>query len=153
MVARKTLNTQLMRIWSLHPKYLDAKGLVALWRETLLAKHVLEGKTKGYRNHPQLERFKRASKPKDAINQYLAAVFDEACIRGYKFDRKKINWDFEIVSMVVTSGQMKYETVHLLNKLKKRDRARFQALNKMSRFKPHPMFKTIRGAIESWEII
>ena len=31
-----------MRIWSLHPKYLDAKGVVALWRETLLAKNVLE---------------------------------------------------------------------------------------------------------------
>ena len=45
-----------MRIWSLHPKYLDAKGIVALWRETLLAKHVLEGKTKGYKNH-SCERF------------------------------------------------------------------------------------------------
>ncbi len=48
-----------MRIWSLHPKHLDAKGLVALWREALLAKHVLEGKTVGYLNHPQLNRFKR----------------------------------------------------------------------------------------------
>ena len=47
-----------MRIWSLHPRYLDAKGLVAVWRETLLAKHVLEGKTKGYKNHPQLNRFR-----------------------------------------------------------------------------------------------
>jgi len=38
-----------MRLWTIHPKYLDAKGLVALWRETLLAKHVLEGKTPGYK--------------------------------------------------------------------------------------------------------
>jgi Pyrimidine dimer DNA glycosylase len=142
-----------MRIWSIHPKYLDAKGLVALWRETLLAKHVLEGKTKGYRNHPQLDRFKLTNNPKDAINQYLSAVFDEACTRGYKFDRKKINWDFEIASMVVTSGQIKYEAVHLLNKLKKRDKAKFKELNKMSRFKPHPMFKTVRGKIEEWEIV
>jgi hypothetical protein len=51
-----------MRIWSIHPKYLDIKGLVALWREALLAKHVLEGRTKGYRNHPQLDRFKLADK-------------------------------------------------------------------------------------------
>jgi hypothetical protein len=29
------------RIWSLHPKYLDARGLVALWREGLLAQAVL----------------------------------------------------------------------------------------------------------------
>ena len=37
-----------IRIWTLHPKYLDAKGLVAVWREALLAKHVLENKAKGY---------------------------------------------------------------------------------------------------------
>jgi len=43
-----------MRIWSLHPKYLDSKGMVALWREALLAKQVLLNKTKGYKNHPQL---------------------------------------------------------------------------------------------------
>jgi hypothetical protein len=49
-----------MRIWSLHPKYLDAKGLVALWRESLLAKQALESKTKGYKNHPQLNRFKNS---------------------------------------------------------------------------------------------
>jgi len=46
-----------MRIWSLHPKYLDTKGLVALWRDALLARHVLQGKTTGYKNHPQLNRF------------------------------------------------------------------------------------------------
>jgi len=61
-----------MRIWSVHPKYLDAKGIVALWRETLLAKNVLEGNTKGYKNHPQLTRFKAIEKPLEAINQYLA---------------------------------------------------------------------------------
>ncbi|HEU5178767.1 MAG TPA: pyrimidine dimer DNA glycosylase/endonuclease V, partial [Burkholderiales bacterium] len=32
-----------MRLWSLHPKYLDARGLVALWREALLAQAVLRG--------------------------------------------------------------------------------------------------------------
>jgi hypothetical protein len=40
-----------MRKWSIHPQYLDTKGLEALWREALLAKNVLEVKTKGYRNH------------------------------------------------------------------------------------------------------
>ncbi len=50
-----------MRLWSIHPMYLDSKGLVALWREALLAQNVLLEKTKGYKNHPQLIRF-RASK-------------------------------------------------------------------------------------------
>ena len=27
-----------MRIWTLHPEYLDGRGLTALWRETLLAR-------------------------------------------------------------------------------------------------------------------
>ena len=43
-----------MRLWSLHPKYLDKLGLLGLWRESLLAQKVLLGKTKGYKNHPQL---------------------------------------------------------------------------------------------------
>ena len=52
-----------MRLWSIHPKYLDTKGLLAVWREALLAKKVLENKTKGYKNHPQLERFKQQNDP------------------------------------------------------------------------------------------
>lgn len=46
-----------MRLWTISFKYLDAKGLVALWREALLAKNVLAGLIKGYKNHPQLDRF------------------------------------------------------------------------------------------------
>ena len=38
-----------MRLWSIHPKYLGTKGLVALWREALLAQKVLQGNTKGYK--------------------------------------------------------------------------------------------------------
>jgi hypothetical protein len=41
-----------MRLWSIHPEYLDAKGLVALWREALLAQNVLQCNTKGYKKHP-----------------------------------------------------------------------------------------------------
>jgi hypothetical protein len=37
--------------------YLDGRGLVALWREALLAQAVLRGRTRGYR-HPQLARFR-----------------------------------------------------------------------------------------------
>lgn len=142
-----------MRIWSIHPKHLDTKGLIALWRETLLAKHVLEGKTKGYRNHPQLDRFKLMANPQNAINQYLSFIFEEATIRGYRFDRSKINWVYTPSIMLVTRGQIDYEIAHLLKKLETRDASRFEELMKRKEFDPHPMFKVIEGGIEKWEIV
>ena len=142
-----------MRIWSLHPQYLDAKGLVALWRETLLAKHVLEGQTKGYRNHPQLKRFKATKNPADSINQYLSVIYEEAQKRGYNFDRSKINWNFETIKLSVTSGQVKYETSHLLKKLKLRDESRYMDLLIQKEIATHPLFELTDGGIEEWEIL
>jgi hypothetical protein len=142
-----------MRIWSVHPKYLDAKGLVALWRETLLARQVLEGRTKGYRNHPQLDRFKQIDRSQDAINQYLASVFEESAKRGYNFGRNKINWNFSPVSMQVTTGQIKYETTHLLSKLRIRNVLKFTEASNKERLVSHPMFNVVKGEIEKWEII
>ena len=141
-----------MRIWSLHPKYLDAKGLVALWRETLLAKHVLEGKTKGYKNHPQLNRFKKLKQPLHSINYYLFVVLEEAKARGYNFDAKKISL-FKRSKISVTTGQIEYETKHLLKKLKLRDLKKFKEIKTNRSFDPHPIFRIKEGAIESWEII
>jgi hypothetical protein len=69
---------------------LDTLGLVALWREGLLAKAVLEGKTKGYTKHPQLERFKSQKEPIAAINHYLWEVLVEAKKRVYKFDESTL---------------------------------------------------------------
>lgn len=142
-----------MRIWSVHPRYLDAKGLIALWRETLLAKKVLEGKTNGYRYHPQLDRFKQLPYPIDAINQYLEAVYEEALSRNYNFNKDKISVYFRITTITVTIGQLEYETQHLLNKLKRRDIEKYNELKDLKIFEPHPMFKIIEGGIESWEII
>jgi hypothetical protein len=142
-----------MRIWSLHPKYLDTKGLVALWRETLLAKHVLEGKTKGYKHHPQLIRFRNAKNPLDAINQYLSEVYTEAEKRDYNFDRKKIDWAFTKSKLTVTAGQMDFEKRHLLKKLEDRDYDRFKEYKSTAQFDSHPIFKIIQGAVEEWEII
>ncbi|HET9135115.1 MAG TPA: pyrimidine dimer DNA glycosylase/endonuclease V [Candidatus Kapabacteria bacterium] len=139
-----------MRIWSLHPKYLDAKGLVALWREALLAKHVLEGKTKGYTNHPQLYRFKKLSKPVEAINRYLQEVCAEAIARGYNFDASKIGPTGRS-KIKVTSGQLEYETKHLLNKLKIRDPKKWEEFKKESIIDLHPIFILIDGEIEEWE--
>lgn len=142
-----------MRIWSLHPKYLDTKGLVALWRESLLAKHVLEGKTKGYRNHPQLARFKNAVDPSALINQYLTGVYDEASARGYNFDKGKIDPASGFFTMPVTNSQMRYEMSHLLSKLKARDETRYCELKDLTHILPHPLFEIVEGGIENWEII
>jgi hypothetical protein len=141
-----------MRIWSLHPKYLDRIGLIALWRETLLAKNVLEGKTKGYKNHPQLERFKKAENPLDCVNQYLATVYEEAGKREYKFDRAKIRWNFKPTKLTVTNGQLNYERTHLLGKLKMRDTVKYNELIGETEFEPHPLFKVVEGNVEEWEI-
>ncbi|MEI7526607.1 MAG: pyrimidine dimer DNA glycosylase/endonuclease V [Mariniphaga sp.] len=142
-----------MRIWSLHPKYLDTKGLVALWRETLLAKNVLEGKTKGYKNHPQLIRFKNAGNPLQGINQYLSAVYQESLTRGYHFNVTKFNVDFLTQTLTVTQGQIEYEMQHLLRKLKIRDFKKYDASIKQQNIEPHPLFKIIEGKIEEWEIV
>ncbi len=142
-----------MRIWSLHPKYLDAKGLVALWRETLLAKHVLEGRTKGYKNHPQLDRFRKSKKPIETINQYLADIYIEASGRGYNFDKEKINWDFKRSQLTVTTKQLDYEVNHLLKKLQSRDLKKHKDLQSKKIIDPHPIFKLIKGEIEEWEML
>jgi hypothetical protein len=142
-----------MRIWSIHPEYLDARGLVALWRETLLAKHVLEGKTKGYRHHPQLERFKKVSEPVEAIDQYLVSVFETAIKRGYSFDETKINRKFKPVTIPVTEGQIRYEFEHLLRKLERRDPRKFNEVSHVAKPKAHPMFRIVKGDIERWEVV
>lgn len=142
-----------MRIWSLHPKYLDTKGLVALWRETLLSKNVLEDKTKGYKNHPQLTRFKNSDNPLQGINQYLEAVYQESVTRGYHFNKDKCNFCHELLNLTVTRRQIEYELQHLLKKLKTRDIERYHRLLKETNIEPHPLFKIIDGEIEGWEIV
>ena len=152
-IATNLTHIPAMRLWSIHPKYLDAKGLVALWRETLLAKHVLEGKTKGYKNHPQLNRFKRSKRPQDAINSYLAVIHEEALSRQYNFDKQKVDWNFRPTSLLVTKGQLQYETVHFLNKIKIRDPKKYKELKILLSFDQHPLFVLIDGDTEEWEII
>ncbi|MFA6065101.1 MAG: pyrimidine dimer DNA glycosylase/endonuclease V [archaeon] len=140
-----------MRLWSLHPKYLDTKGLVALWREALLAKAVLENKTKGYKNHPQLERFKKHKNPIKAINSYLSYVLEEAKTRGYKFDESKIDFNKASKEIEVNSDQLKYEFEHLIKKLKIRDNQKYKEIKETKIIQPHPLVKIKKGKIENWE--
>lgn len=139
-----------MRLWSIHPKYLDQKGLGALWREALLAKAVLEGKTKGYRNHTQLIRFKACADPLAAINGYLVGVWAEAQGRGYKFDDSKIGQTFPGVlrHVPVTIGQMGYEAEWLIKKIEARTG---QTVLFPATPLPHPLFHIVPGPVESWE--
>ncbi|WP_106477540.1 pyrimidine dimer DNA glycosylase/endonuclease V [Phytohalomonas tamaricis] len=142
-----------MRLWSLHPRYLDAKGLVALWREGLLAQKVLQGATKGYKNHPQLMRFKRTDDPVGAVARYLSSVVDEADRRGYNFDRSKIDERGFAARLPVTVGQRDYEVTHLLAKLEVRDHARYLQLGEVEAVELHPLFIAIDGDVELWEIV
>ncbi len=144
-----------MRIWSIHPSYLDSKGLVAAWREGLLALKVLKGETKGYKNHPQLLRFKTSSDPLTAISIYLHALADEADTRHYAFKRETLapKDTLKLEFLTVTSGQLMYETKHLKKKLSIRDQEKFLEYESIEQFKAHPLFKEIPGEVENWEVI
>ncbi len=138
-----------MRLWSIHPKYLDSKGLSGLWREALLAKKVLEGKTEKYKNHPQMNRFKE--KPISFINTYLKYIYNESCRRGYCFDKTKIKKPLTKGKIKINSKQIKYEFEHLKKKLKIRAKERYKKLLKVKKIQANPLFSIKKGPIEDWE--
>ncbi|MBX3046894.1 MAG: DNA lyase [Anaerolineales bacterium] len=140
-----------MRIWSLHPQHLDAKGLTALWRETLLAQRVLQGRTRGYTQHPQLERFKGCQDPQVAIATYLDAVHVEAGRRGYRFNAELIAPLRTEETLAVSEGQLAYEWEHLLAKLKQRAPAVYAQQAGLAGPQPHPMFYVTPGPLAAWE--
>lgn len=160
-----------MRLWSVHPKYLDQRGLCGLWTESLLAQKVLMGETKGYKNHPQLERFKLCEYNLQTIKTYLYYVWSEANnVRGYNFDGRKIKLKTtpkynRIVlcknKIPVTTGQLEYEFKHLQKKLWKRDIKQHQKNCGLrwddfegfvdKGIEPNPLFKVVEGDIEKWE--
>lgn len=140
-----------MRLWSLHPRYLDTKGLVALWREGLLARAILSNRTRGYKHHPQLERFKGCTTPVAAIDSYLWSVYEESMTRGYHFDGGKLGAKTSCPKIPVTQGQLQYELEHLKAKLKSRDAAKYQEIETVVNPVPHPSFSIVPGDIEPWE--
>lgn len=142
-----------MRLWTVHPKYLDAKGLVALWREALLAQKVLRGKTRGYRHHPQLVRFQETANPPAALATFLKSVYDEALKRGYNFDGRKVGRKKVAGQISETRGQLRYEWKHLKRKLKRRDPKRLRQVSSITIPEAHPLFKIISGKVRDWEKI
>ncbi|HEX4984816.1 MAG TPA: pyrimidine dimer DNA glycosylase/endonuclease V [Burkholderiales bacterium] len=140
-----------MRLWSLHPKYLDPQGLVALWREALLARAVLRGETRGYLRHPQLERFRAHAHPRLAINSYLASVYAEAVVRGYAFDESKLGPARDAQPIIVSSDQVVFEWQHLLRKLASRSPESFAQWDGVASPACHPLFRRRAGPVASWE--
>ena len=140
-----------MRLWTLHPRYLDSQGLVALWREALLARAVLRGETRGYRQHPQLERFREHVAFRSAINAYLVVVYAESVARGYTFDRSKLGPVRDHSSIVATTGQLAYEWQHLLQKLQARSPALFKHWCGVDLPDAHPLFCVVDGSLATWE--
>lgn len=141
-----------MRLWSLHPRYLDSRGLTAAWREALLARAVIAGKTHGYRAHPQLVRFADCVAPLDTINGYLRGLLAEAQARGFSFDAGKLPAIRSRNRLTVTRGQLDFELQHLQSKLRVRDPERLRLLPRDARsVDAHPSFRVVAGPVEAWE--
>jgi hypothetical protein len=140
-----------MRLWSINPKYLDSKGLVAVWRETLLAQKVLMKQTKGYQNHPQLLRFKESANPLNTIAFYLKVISTVADSKGYCFNTSKIIGLPYCSTLTVSTGQLQFEKEHLINKLKRRNQLWLETLDQQVIWDAHPLFEIVKGTIENWE--
>ncbi|WP_422117457.1 pyrimidine dimer DNA glycosylase/endonuclease V [Brachybacterium sp. UNK5269] len=146
-----------MRLWSVHPRHLDRQGLTGCWREALLAQAVLAGRTKGYRSHPQLERFRAQQDPLAAVGAYLEALADEATARGYRFDRSRIERPPSapgagpVPLIPVTEGQLDLEREHLRAKLALRSPHWRAAGGEAAAAESHPLFRVVPGPVESWE--
>ena len=138
-----------MRLWTVHPQYLDTKGLLAAWREGLLAQKVLLGQTRGYTRHPQLDRFR--SSPAQTIADYLIGLLKEADRRGYNFNRAKISLRRSDRKLVATRGQLLFEWSHLKQKLRRRSPKSYRACCKIDLPRAHPLFRIVPGPIQDWE--
>jgi hypothetical protein len=141
-----------MRLWTFHPKYLDRKGLLGLWRECCTAKSALT-RCKGYRNHPQLMRFKATGEPLRALCRYMISVFDEGIRRGYRMNSSLIPDVDPIREMLpVTSGQLQYELDWIRHKLAVRSPGFLGGLaDSVGDVRLHDLFYVVPGDIEEWE--
>ena len=140
-----------MRLWTIHPRYLDGQGLVAAWREGLLAQKVLRGETRGYTRHPQLARFRAQADPVGVIAAYLAMLAHEARRRGYVFDVSKIPARRFAGRLIETRGQLLFEWKHLKRKLRLRSPQVYRACRGRDCPQAHPLFRIVNGPVQEWE--
>jgi hypothetical protein len=154
-----------MRLWSIHPKYYDDSALARCIGEGLGGLRALCGLQKMHRNHPQLERFKKAAFCKHVLAEYIYCCHSESLVR-----EKAYNFDFDVmydylegavegVNLPVTTGQIQYECKLLLAKMRSRskggkNRQYIELLrNDINRnqVELHPLFYAVPGPVESWE--
>jgi len=143
-----------VRVWSLHPRYLDWMGLGAQWREGLLAQAVIAGETRGWRKHPQLNRFKEHPEPDAAVGFYLLKVWEEAASRGYRYDISKIRQRPDSVTTIpITKGQLEYELKLLLDRTRVRTPRWYERIRVLNGDPiPHPIFHVVEGGVADWEV-
>ena len=122
-----------------------------MWREALLAQKVLQNQTKGYRHHPQLDRFKEAPDPLGALASYLEGVLEEATRRGYCFNAAKITTVRSQEKLLATDGQLRHEWAHLMAKLCQRSPPLYEGLQSVVIPEPHPLFQVTAGPVARWE--
>jgi hypothetical protein len=141
-----------MRIWSIHPKYLDSKELLNLWNETIQAKNEFLTKFSGHFSNKQLERFLDLKNPLEAINSYMSSIYREAVKRDFSVDDSFMDWDFDdSIQIPVTAGQISHEISKLKSRLRERDEKKLQKLNGRTFLELHPIFYSVPGTIEEWE--
>lgn len=145
-----------VRLWSLHPELLDRQGLIACWRESLLAQAVLSGRTRGYTRHPQLERFRNHPQPLTAVAAYLEDLHLESRERGYRFDGDRILGGpaghlARVDRISVTTGQLMLEWAHLQSKLADRSPQLHTAGPPPDPVPIHPLFSATAGPPAAWE--
>ena len=140
-----------MRLWSIHPRYLDPPGLGGLWREALLAQGIVIGRTTAYRNHPQARRVLEQPDPWGAIHDYLVGVWEEGDRRGYDYKRSRILPHAGSHPMTVPRGQLEYEAALLRLKLEARNPAYLDDLPRPECVPPHPSILVVEGGIAWWE--
>lgn len=130
-----------MRLWSIHPKYLDKHALIALWREGLLAQKALSGKGLVDEANVQLVRFKKSANPVRAIGSYLSFVASEGAKQGCKLNHERIlQPNFEAKFMTTDVAQMELEVEQLKARMKTRNKDKFKLLTDVHKFEANPVF-------------
>jgi hypothetical protein len=107
--------------------------------------------TRGYRHHPQLDRFRSHPAPLSAINRYLIEIAAEAETRGYRFRRSLVGPVRNRSRLPIARGQLEFELAHLRFKVKQRAPLELDRLPVGSDLRPHPLFRVRKGPIALWE--
>lgn len=153
-----------MRLWTIHPKYLDGKRLTSQWKEGIQMMHIWKeigenpepAKRLGYVSHPQVRRLSNLLVADSGLislllHQHLTAVHEESVQRSYSFNKKLID-DLapdckNAPKVYVTMGQVAYEFA--LMATKNNEWSQKVAIDPYMLC--NPIFQVVSGSIESWE--